>query len=42
MEKRENNKKKKEKGGGEGGQWSNGLLKHMAKELRRAHDKEIN
>ena len=35
-------KKKKTKKGGKGGQRSNDLLKHMAKELRRAHDKEIN
>ena len=44
MEKRDNNnqKKKKTKKGEKGGQRSNDLLKHMAKELRRAHDKEIN
>ena len=42
MEKRDNNKKKKTKKGGKGGQRSNDLLKHMAKELRRAHDTEIN
>ena len=45
MEKRDNNNnnnKKKTKKGGKGGQRSNDLLKHMAKELRRAHDKEIN
>ena len=44
MEKRDNNNnnKRKLKRGGKGGQRSNDLLKHMAKELRRGHDKEIN